>query len=58
MKMREERNSQVFAFRSAILTKYGAEFLLRLPSYDEMLDSSKPLILSEWIEVDDLVNLN
>lgn len=43
------RNNKVFEFREYLLGKYGLEVYDKMPSYDDMLNSHKPLEEPFWI---------
>lgn len=54
----EERNKQVYYFRTRMINMFSFRIDLIMPPYDDMLKSEKPLEAKEWIDVDKLVNLN
>lgn len=56
--MQIQRNEQVKYFRMRLLNEFDAGIIKCMPTYHEMLESDKPLIASEWVEIDKLVNLN
>lgn len=58
IKMRHERNEQVYLFRWYVLHTWGFEAYKQLPEWEELLESDKPLLVKEWVDVDKLVNLN
>ena len=57
LKMQLERNKQVYAFRMRLIHEMPNVWNA-MPDYETMLRSDKPLIASEWVNVDKLVNLN
>jgi hypothetical protein len=56
LRMKQERNKQVFYFRERLRYKFGEGAYM--PDYQAMLNSDKPLVAKEWINVDELINLN
>jgi len=58
VEMYTERKKQVEYFREILKYKFGAQILNQLPDYNAMINSNKPLVTNEWVEVDKLVNLN
>lgn len=63
LKMKLERNQQVFNFRTRLLYELGADIIEFMPSYNEMCESDKPLVASEWVDIDsftltDLIAIN
>jgi len=56
--LRAERNKQVYAFRMRIIHEYPIHVAEKMPSYEAMMFSDKPLTVKEWIDVDEFVNLN
>lgn len=56
--MQQERNKQVFYLRQYVSNTFGEQAWQNLPDYATMLNSDKPLVAKEWVEVDKLVNLN
>jgi len=63
LKMELERIEQVYHFRMRMMYVFGANWSIDnvadfMPSYEEMVKSDKPLVASEWVNVDKLVNLN
>jgi len=63
IKMELERIEQVYHFRMRMMYVFGANWSIDniadfMPSYEEMVKSDKPLVASEWVNVDKLVNLN
>lgn len=57
IKMAEERNKQVFYFRERIYKEFDALIMECMPNYQDMALSKKPLIASNWVDVDKLVLL-
>lgn len=55
IKMKMERNQQVYQFRYRMIHTFGAKVVECMPSYDDMQNSTKELTASNWIEVDALV---
>jgi len=58
LKMKQERNKQLYAFRMRLIHEFGNDITEVMPEHRQMLDSDKPLVASEWVDVDKLVNLN
>lgn len=58
LKMQLERNEQIYHFRVRIIYLFGEKAYNQLPHWEVMLNSDKPLVVKEWVEVDKLVNLN
>lgn len=58
LEMKLERNKQLYAFRMRLLHEFGSDITEAMPEHRQMLDSDKPLVASEWVDVDKLVNLN
>ena len=58
MLMDIERTHQVTLFRARMLFEFDTKIMEAMPSYTDMLKSDKPLVASEWVNVDQLVNLN
>lgn len=58
LEMKQERNKQLYAFRIRLLHEFGSDITEAMPEHRQMLDSDKPLVASEWVDVDKLVNLN
>ena len=56
--MMEERNKQVYYFRTRMIAMFSFRVDLIMPTYEVMMHSDKPLDAKEWIDVDKLVNLN
>jgi len=61
--MELERIEQVYHFRMRMMYVFGANWSIDnvadfMPSYEAMVKSDKPLVASEWVNVDKLVNLN
>lgn len=58
IRMRNERAEQVIYFKIYVLNTFGVQACQSLPDYDTMLNSDKPLVVKEWVEVDKIINLN
>lgn len=56
IKIQEERNKQVYAFRIRMINRFAANIDGCMPSYDDMLKSNKPLTAAKWVDVDKLTN--
>lgn len=55
IEMQIERNKQVYYFRLRMMNRFHVDALRCMPSYEEMLNSSKALEAKEWFNVDDLI---
>jgi len=55
LRMQEERNKQVYAFRIRMINQFAANINGCMPSYDDMLKSNKPLTAANWVDVDRLL---
>lgn len=53
--MQIERNKQVHYFRLRLMQQFDAKIVKCMPSYTDMLWSDKPLVASEWVDVDKFV---
>lgn len=56
--MEYERIQQVKHFRQRLIHEFDCKIVRFMPTHNEMLNSNKPLIAKEWVNVDQLVNLN
>lgn len=56
--MQLERNEQLYHFRVRIIYLFGEKAYNQLPHWEVMLNSDKPLMVKEWVEVDKIINLN
>lgn len=55
IQMRIQRNEQVRYFRLRMINRFHVDALRCMPSYEEMLNSSKALEAKEWFNLDDLI---
>lgn len=55
LQMRIERNRQVAAFRLRLIHEFMGHVTESMPSYEQMLESDKPLTAANWVDVDRLI---
>lgn len=58
VKMLQERNSQVAAFRSRMLIIFGTEVVDHMPDYETMLSETKELTAANYIDIKFLTTKN